>query len=67
MAPIARLEFYFPEPGTNRSDDRDGRPYHDFGLPVLGVRPKRKSRLRRVEVCFNLWGNLRDILKYPTR
>jgi hypothetical protein len=35
MVPIARLKFYCPELETNRPDDRDGRPYHDLGLPVL--------------------------------
>jgi len=48
MVPIARLEFYFPELQTNQSDDRDGRPYHDLGLTVLGVRSKRRSRCSAV-------------------
>ena len=52
--PHRLIEIYCPEPETNRSDDRDGRPYHDFGLPVLGIRSYRRSRMRRVEVCFNL-------------
>jgi len=28
-----------------QSDDRDGRPYHDFGLPVLSIRSKKIANI----------------------
>ena len=44
--PHRPMEFYCPEPETNRSDEPEAHPYHDFSLLVLGVRSKRRSRLR---------------------
>ena len=34
--------------------NQSAHPYHDLGLPVSGVRSERRSRIRRVEVGFNL-------------
>ena len=35
MVPIARLKFYGPELKTNRPDEPEAHPYHEFGLPIL--------------------------------
>ena len=35
MAAIARLKFYCPELKTNRPDEPEAHPYHEFSLPIL--------------------------------